>query len=81
LCFHLANRHQVETVVGIGKYASDRASKVVAKDERFKDKEIRVETILHPSPASPAANKGWAGVVRKQLEDVGIMELFNNGAI
>ena len=39
----------------------------------------QVSSILHPSPASPAANKGWSGIVRRQLHDLGLLELIQNG--
>jgi len=42
-----------EIVVGVGVWAQKRAQKVVG-DSR------RVGVILHPSPASPKANQGWA---------------------
>jgi single-strand selective monofunctional uracil DNA glycosylase len=28
--------------------------------------------ILHPSPASPAANRGWAEAATRQLADLGV---------
>jgi single-strand selective monofunctional uracil DNA glycosylase len=31
--------------------------------------EIKIGTILHPSPASPAANRGWAEAATKQLKE------------
>ncbi len=34
--------------------------------------EIQVHKILHPSPASPAANKDWAGVATAQLIAAGV---------
>ncbi len=64
----------VDTVVGIGNYARDRTLKVLADSGMAED--VRVEVVLHPSPASPAANAGWGRVVRKQLEDLGLMELI-----
>jgi single-strand selective monofunctional uracil DNA glycosylase len=33
---------------------------------------IQIGQILHPSPASPAANRGWAAAATKQLHDLGI---------
>ena len=52
-------------VLGIGKFAEKRAQVVLGT-------EIRIGTILHPSPASPIANKGWAKQAEKQLKDLGI---------
>ena len=32
--------------------------------------------IPHPSPASPAANRGWEGLAKKALEDAGVSSLL-----
>lgn len=50
---------QPEFVIGVGAFARKRAALALP--------DIRVEQILHPSPASPAANRGWAPQVVKQL--------------
>jgi single-strand selective monofunctional uracil DNA glycosylase len=34
--------------------------------------DAQLTRILHPSPASPAANKDWAGKVTRQLTDAGV---------
>ena len=51
-----------EWVIGIGRFAADRARIV------FPSGPVKVGTILHPSPASPASNRDWAGTVTKQLQ-------------
>jgi len=33
---------------------------------------VRIEQVLHPSPASPAANRGWAQQATRQLIDAGV---------
>ena len=53
-------------VIGVGAYACKRAG--MALDEGV----IRIDSILHPSPASPAANRGWAPQVEAQLEALGL---------
>lgn len=58
----LAPRH----VIGVGGFAAERARSALA------DAGIAVGTILHPSPASPAANRGWAAQARQQLVDLGV---------
>ncbi len=50
-----------EWVIGVGNYAESKAKKI------FKDTEVKVGRILHPSPASPLANKGWAGFATQQM--------------
>ncbi|HSR69316.1 MAG TPA: uracil-DNA glycosylase family protein [Acidobacteriota bacterium] len=55
-------------VVGIGKFAEKRALSAL------KDLDVRVGSILHPSPASPLANRGWAEQATRQLGEMGILE-------
>jgi single-strand selective monofunctional uracil DNA glycosylase len=53
-----------ELVIGIGKFAEDRARTALPAS-------VRVATILHPSPASPLANRGWAAQALQQLRALG----------
>jgi single-strand selective monofunctional uracil DNA glycosylase len=53
-------------VIGVGAFAEKRASLALA------DRSLRIGTILHPSPASPLANRGWADAVRKKLQSLGV---------
>ena len=53
-------------VLGVGRFGETRARRV------FGDDGIRIGHILHPSPASPAANRGWAEQVERQLADLGV---------
>lgn len=55
-----------EWAVGIGAYAEKCLQRVV------EDPDIQVTRILHPSPASPAANRGWATAATSQLESAGV---------
>ncbi len=57
---------QPEFVIGVGGFAEGRI-RDVADAARF-----RIGKILHPSPASPAANRDWAGTVEKELKAIGI---------
>eukprot|EP00898_Chlorokybus_atmophyticus_P002054 jgi/Chlat1/284/Chrsp1S03174 len=52
-------------VIGIGKYAATCAKRCAPKG-------VDVRDILHPSPASPAANN-WAAVVDKQFADMNMI--------
>ena len=56
---------QPEWVLGIGGFAERRLRQAVANNESAKAPQVGV--ILHPSPASPAANRGWAEAVDRQL--------------
>ena len=50
-------------IVAIGAFAEGRAREALEGD-------VRIGRILHPSPASPAANR-WAEVVDEQLRELG----------
>jgi single-strand selective monofunctional uracil DNA glycosylase len=53
-------------VVGVGGFALERAQ---ASLPGFKGV---IGTILHPSPASPKANRGWAKLAEEELTELGI---------
>lgn len=53
-------------VIGVGKWAEDRARQALDKLD------VRIGRVLHPSPASPLANRGWAEQAERQLEDLGV---------
>ena len=57
---------QPEWIIGIGDFAARRASFV------FHKAPPRVGRVLHPSPASPAANRDWSGNVLRQLQSLGV---------
>ena len=50
-------------VVGVGAFARQRAEAALA------GMECVIGTVLHPSPASPIANRGWAAAAEKQFRD------------
>lgn len=52
---------QPNFVIGVGAFAEQRARAALASTA------VTVGTILHPSPASPAANRDWQGCMEKQL--------------
>jgi single-strand selective monofunctional uracil DNA glycosylase len=57
-------------VVGVGNFARDRIKS--ARKEWETDVDFQVGRILHPSPASPQANKGWAEQAERQLAELGV---------
>lgn len=70
----LVNVMKPAMIIGVGKFAADRAG------EALDGRGIRIESILHPSPASPKANRDWAGQVEKQLGDIGVkLPAFGKG--
>lgn len=61
-------------VIGIGGHATRRLAACLGdsvSDDPDTDL-IRLGTILHPSPASPAANRDWVGTVERQLTSLGV---------
>ena len=57
---------QPEWLIGVGAFAVKRAEHV------FPSGPLRLGQILHPSPASPAANRNWKGLATRQLEELGV---------
>lgn len=62
---HLKPRY----VIGIGAFARDRARNALAGTAAA---HVQLGTLLHPSPASPLANRGWAAQAEQQLAELGI---------
>jgi single-strand selective monofunctional uracil DNA glycosylase len=57
-------------LIGIGAFAEERLRR--AAEQCGSDAQIG--RILHPSPASPAANRGWAEAASRQLADLGVWQ-------
>jgi single-strand selective monofunctional uracil DNA glycosylase len=57
---------QPEWLIGVGDFAAKRAEQV------FQSSPLKIGRILHPSPASPAANRNWKGLATRQLEALGV---------
>ena len=58
----LADLLEPRAVIGVGKFAEDRARSALG------DRAVDIARVLHPSPASPLANRGWAAQAEAQLE-------------
>jgi len=57
----------IKCVIGIGAFAEKRASQACGELQG-----VRIVSVLHPSPASPRANRGWATEVERDLKTAGI---------
>jgi single-strand selective monofunctional uracil DNA glycosylase len=55
-----------EYLIGIGKYAEKAFIRVAGTMGKT------IASILHPSPANPAANRGWGEQASKHLEALGV---------
>jgi single-strand selective monofunctional uracil DNA glycosylase len=55
--------------IGVGGFAEKRIRAVLEGDllDSALARRIRAGTVLHPSPASPLANRGWAEAAERQL--------------
>jgi single-strand selective monofunctional uracil DNA glycosylase len=62
----LVEIQQPEWLIGVGAWAEARSR------EALKGVEVKFGRVLHPSPASPAANRGWAEAARAQLLALGV---------
>jgi single-strand selective monofunctional uracil DNA glycosylase len=62
----IVERLEPEHVVGVGAFAGQRAR------EALPNVAVTISTVLHPSPASPLANRGWAALAAAQLRASGI---------
>lgn len=59
---------QPEILVGVGGFAEACLQRVAESTGST----AKVGRILHPSPASPAANRDWSGTAARQLRELGI---------
>lgn len=55
-----------EWLIGVGDFAEKRARLALGETD------VKFGRILHPSPASPAANRGWSAAATRQLQVLGI---------
>jgi single-strand selective monofunctional uracil DNA glycosylase len=55
-----------EWIVGVGAFAETRARVALA------DRDLEFGRILHPSPASPRANRGWANEASMEIRALGL---------
>lgn len=55
-----------EWVIGVGDFAMKRATEALAGIG------VGIGRVLHPSPASPLANRDWPGMATAQLRDLGV---------
>jgi len=85
--FRLCDQHLRETIrlleprwaIGVGRFAEGRIRSALAAGPTraagggpSTGGGPRVGGILHPSPASPRANRGWAAIASDQLKTLGV---------
>jgi single-strand selective monofunctional uracil DNA glycosylase len=62
----VARALEPEWLIGVGAWAEQRAAAALA------GLPVKVGRMLHPSPASPAANRGWSAAATAQLQALGV---------
>lgn len=63
---------QPDWVIGIGKFAETQAKAALSPANGRANPTLNIGTVLHPSPASPMANRGWAPQAAAQLAALGV---------
>ena len=63
---HVVKTLEPEWLIAVGGFAEKRATTAL------EGLTVRIGRILHPSPASPAANRGWAEQATAQMLDQGV---------
>jgi single-strand selective monofunctional uracil DNA glycosylase len=59
---------QPDFLIGVGAFAQERLRRAAQAGGST----AVVGKVLHPSPASPAANRGWAEAAGRQLKELGV---------
>lgn len=62
----VVNILEPQWLVGVGRFSEKCARRALA------DSGVSIGQILHPSPASPAANRDWPAAAARQLQALGI---------
>jgi single-strand selective monofunctional uracil DNA glycosylase len=63
-----------ENLIGIGAYAEKAFLRVSKNLSGTAEREYLISSILHPSPASPAANRGWPDAAESKLVELGVWQ-------
>ncbi|KAL3837608.1 hypothetical protein ACJMK2_022955 [Sinanodonta woodiana] len=66
---------RVKILVCVGRFTEQKAQRVLSNAGV---RDVRIEMIMHPSPANPAANKDWEATVEKQLNEMNIMQYLQD---
>lgn len=66
---------QPEWLIGVGGFAEKRLRSLVEGNllDSALARRVKVGQILHPSPASPAANRGWSEAVDARMAEYGLL--------
>ena len=68
----ILNYLKPEYAIGVGQFAEKCIQRVCDKQPAKGWQPKKIGRILHPSPASPVANRGWAPQAQAQLKEIGL---------
>ncbi len=71
----LVDLYRPEWVIGVGGFARKKLDSLFGPKvsrEALRHGPAHIGTVLHPSPASPAANRGWAAAAERQFLEQGV---------
>lgn len=63
----------VKHIIALGRYAESRAKKVIFHSGK---RNIEVHFMVHPSPASAIANRGWSQLAQSALEKAELLNVI-----
>ena len=66
--FRILSLLQATEIIAVGRVVNERLIKVRQKFSL----DINIHFLMHPSPANPAANKGWSEIAEKSLSELNI---------
>ena len=68
--FRILSLLQATEIIAVGRVVNERLIKVRQKFSL----DINIHFLMHPSPANPAANKGWSEIAEKSLSELNIFQ-------
>ena len=66
----------VTAIMALGRYAESRAKKVLFNAGK---RDVQVHFMVHPSPASAVANRGWDALALDAFEKANLTNLIEDG--
>ena len=70
--YHTRRLRGIADEIGLAAFVAPTDLDASGRDYAREATAVSIGRILHPSPASPAANRDWEGTVERQLADLGI---------
>jgi single-strand selective monofunctional uracil DNA glycosylase len=62
----MVQHFEPDVVIGIGRFAEERSRSALNGSA------VTIARVTHPSPANPAANRGWERLVEQELKAIGV---------